>query len=89
MPDEFAEFATDFGCTESSDSVITEEVTLTSWAGCDDGIEMGFYAIDGGGHTWPGSPASAAIPSLGVTNFDIDATALAWEFFERHSLTNA
>lgn len=86
MPDEFAEFASGFGCTESVDSIISAEVTLTSWVGCDDDNEMGFYTIDGAGHTWPGSAISAAIPSLGVTNMDIDATAIAWEFFQRHTL---
>jgi polyhydroxybutyrate depolymerase len=86
MPDEFAEFANDFGCTESSDSAVSELVTLTAYSGCDADTEMGFYTIDEGGHTWPGSIISSAIPTLGVTNLDVDATALAWEFFQRHSL---
>ncbi len=86
MPEEFAEFASDFGCSESSDSVISDSVTLTSWVGCTDDVELGFYTIDGGGHTWPGSIVSSEITSIGVTNMDIDATALAWEFFQRHQL---
>lgn len=86
MPEEFAEFAVAFGCAESGDSAVSESVTLTSYAGCRNDIEMGFYTIDGGGHTWPGSPISAAIPSLGVTTMDVDATAIAWAFFQRQSL---
>jgi polyhydroxybutyrate depolymerase len=86
MPDEFGEFAADFGCTESTDAEITTEVTLTSWTGCDDDIEMGFYALEGAGHTWPGSVISSETPSLGVTNMDVDATGIAWDFFQRHSL---
>jgi polyhydroxybutyrate depolymerase len=86
MPDEFAEFAADFGCDESTDAETTAEVTFTSWTGCDDDIEMGFYTIEGAGHTWPGSVISSVIPSLGVTNMDIDATGIAWDFFLRHSL---
>ena len=86
MPEEFAEFASDFGCTESTDSAISDSVTLTSWAGCSEDVELGFYTIDGGGHTWPGSTVSSEIPSLGFTNMDIDATSLAWEFFQRHQL---
>lgn len=86
MPDEFGEFAADFECNESTDSAVSESVTLTSYAGCAADVEMGFYTIDGGGHTWPGSVFSAAIPSLGVTTMDVDATALAWAFFQRHSL---
>ena len=86
MPDEFAEFANSFGCTQPADLSITAEVTLTEWTGCDDEIEVGFYAIAGAGHTWPGSALSAISPSLGVTNTDIDATQLSWDFFPRHSL---
>ncbi len=86
MPDEFGEFAADFGCTESTDSVVSESVTLTAYTGCASDVEMGFYTIDGGGHTWPGSIVSSLIPTLGVTTMEVDATALAWEFFQRHSL---
>lgn len=86
MPDEFAEFASDFSCAESVDTVVSETVTLTAYTGCDADVEMGFYTIDGGGHTWPGSAVSAAIPSLGLTTMDVDATALAWAFFQRHTL---
>lgn len=86
MPEEFGEFAADFGCTESTDSVVSESVTLTAYTGCTSEVEMGFYTIDGGGHTWPGSVFSSLIPTLGVTTMEVDATALAWEFFQRHSL---
>ena len=89
MPEEFSQFADDFGCTGSQDSSVTAEITLTSYEGCDDDVEMGFYAISGAGHTWPGSPASVLAVSLGVTNTDIDATAVAWEFFQRNSLPGA
>ncbi len=89
MPEEFSQFADDFGCTGSEDSSVTAEITLTSYAGCDDDVELGFYAIAGAGHTWPGSPVSASLPSLGVTNTDISATAIAWEFFQENSLPGA
>ena len=86
MPDEFAEFASSFNCDSSTDEAITPEVTLRSYSGCDDDVPVGFYTITGGGHTWPGSPVSAAIASLGVTNMDISATDVAWEFFQQHAL---
>ena len=86
MPDEFAEFAADFDCAESVDTAIGETVTLTSYTGCANDAELGFYTIDGGGHTWPGSQISAALPSLGVTTMEVDATAIAWDFFQRHAL---
>lgn len=84
MPDEFAEFAQDFGCTESADTQVTESVVLTSYTGCAENVQMGFYTIDGGGHTWPGSVISSALPSLGVTTMEVDATAIAWEFFQQN-----
>lgn len=89
MPEEFSQFADDFGCASSEESVVTAEITLTSYIGCEDGVELGFYAIAGAGHTWPGSLVSSSIPSLGVTNTDIDATTVAWEFFEQQSLPGA
>lgn len=86
IPEEFAEFAESFGCTEAVDSEVTAEITLTSYSGCRDDVPLGFYAIAGAGHTWPGSPISAAIESLGVTNTDISATEVAWDFFNQHTL---
>lgn len=86
IPEEFAEFAETSGCTESVDSAVTAEITLTSYSGCTDGVPLGFYTIVGGGHTWPGSSISAAIPTLGFTNLDISATEIAWEFFSQHTL---
>lgn len=86
MPDEFAQFAASFGCTDPIDSQITAEVSLRTWSGCRDDVEVGFYTLEQAGHTWPGSPISAMIPALGVTNLDVDATAIAWEFFARNSL---
>ena len=89
MPEEFSQFADDFGCTGSEDSSVTAEITLTSYVGCNDEVELGFYAIAGAGHTWPGSPISVGIPSLGITNIDISATEIAWEFFQENSLPGA
>ncbi len=88
MPDEFAEFAADFGCPAPVDTAVTAEVTLRRWTDCAGGVELGFYTITNGGHTWPGSAATNALTVLGVTNMDLDATALAWEFFSRHSLAD-
>jgi polyhydroxybutyrate depolymerase len=45
------------------------------------------YIVVGGGHSWPGSDFSASIAQVvGPTTFDIDATALAWDFFSRFSV---
>ena len=65
MPDELRQFADDFGCTEAVDSSVSESVTLTSYLGCDNEVEVGFYTIEGGGHTWPGSTVFAETPGPG------------------------
>ena len=88
IPDEFAEFAAEFGCdAEPQESAIGDDVTKFDYQNC--AVEMTFYGIEGGGHTWPGSAVSLAISEgfgLGVTTDDISATELSWEFFSRHSL---
>lgn len=88
MPEELAQFADDFGCSETVDSSVSASVTLTSYLGCDDDVEVGFYTIEGGGHTWPGSVKFEATPGTGVTTMEIDATAIAWDFFQRQSLSS-
>ncbi|MFV0259089.1 MAG: alpha/beta hydrolase family esterase [Acidimicrobiales bacterium] len=90
IPEEFTEFATGDGCDAAPVAdAITENVTSLTYQGCPDGIEAAFYRIADGGHTWPGSAASAAVSEpagLGKTNTEINATDLSWAFFSRHSL---
>jgi polyhydroxybutyrate depolymerase len=49
------------------------------------GSEVVFYRIDGGGHVWPGRTPDSFL--LGPAVPSLDATAILWEFFERHPLT--
>lgn len=54
-------------------------------ADCNGGATVVYYAIEGGGHTWPGS----LMPSggiLGRTSRDVSASALAVDFFLDHAL---
>ena len=54
------------------------------YPGCDEGADVVFYTIDGGGHSWPGGePLPEWI--TGTTTQDIDATRLMWEFFSQFS----
>lgn len=75
------------GCEpDATDTVVTPEVTHRVFD-CPQGADVEFYILVGGGHSWPGSEFSQAIASVvGYTTFDIDATALAWEFFQRFAL---
>ena len=87
MPDEAAEFAADFACATVVEESIGVETMLTRYTDCEGGVEVRFYAVEGGGHTWPGSSlAEAFASSLGYPTEDIDATADGWAFMSQYSL---
>lgn len=50
-----------------------------------DGTEVILYAIDGGGHTWPGGFQYLPQWLIGKTSRDINANEIIWSFFKRHS----
>lgn len=62
------------------------EVSSIQYVNCDEDAEVIFYTIDGGGHTWPGSEEPMPRLITGHTTQDIDASAVLWEFFEKHPL---
>jgi polyhydroxybutyrate depolymerase len=47
----------------------------------DNGVTTELFKIINGGHTWPGSSIS-----LGVTNYDIDASEEIWKFFSKYDI---
>jgi polyhydroxybutyrate depolymerase len=49
-----------------------------------DGSEVVLYAIEGGGHTWPGR--EPPVRWLGKSTQDVSANDLIWEFFRRHPM---
>jgi polyhydroxybutyrate depolymerase len=49
------------------------------------GTEVVLYAVDGGGHTWPGGFQYLPVWLIGKTSRDIDANELIWSFFKKHS----
>ena len=54
---------------------------------CESGTEVTLLTIVGGGHTWPGAPERPRMKKrTGNTSYDIDASEVIWEFFERHAL---
>jgi polyhydroxybutyrate depolymerase len=59
-------------------------VTKTTWSGGKDGAEVILYAIDGGGHTWPGRPRGLEL--LGKSTKNVNANDLIWDFFKRHPM---
>lgn len=84
-------WATNNGCSTTAveeelpdtDASDLTTVTRISFADCEDNQEVLHFRINGGGHTWPGSP----IP-IGVTNQDIVASAEIWHFFQQFTLND-
>jgi polyhydroxybutyrate depolymerase len=86
-PDTVAGFARSAGCDpEPASERIGSDVELRRYQGCDDAGAVEFYVIEGGGHTWPGSPIDLSGRGLGATTSSVDATETVWSFFERHRL---
>ncbi len=50
-----------------------------------EGVEVVLYAIEGGGHTWPGGQQYLPKRIIGKTSKDIDANEVIWNFFKKHS----
>ena len=77
------------GCKdEPVEEQVTAEVIRISYIECEEQADIVFYRSENAGHTWPGSPAADVLESygLGLTNRDIPATELIWEFFQAHPL---
>ena len=51
------------------------------WSGGHNGATVELYRVNGGEHSWPGSP-----PVLGVTNQDFSASKEIWRFFSQYRL---
>jgi polyhydroxybutyrate depolymerase len=91
IPESMADWAALEGCDpEPEEEVISEEVTRLEWPNCTGEVAVVHYRVEGGGHTWPGTPlldsqaADDVSQRLGFTTDDIDASELAWEFFQAH-----
>lgn len=73
-------------CEITPDEIqVSETVTRVSYSGCRAEADIVFYRSEDAGHTWPGS---AVHNSLGraVTNMEIPATEIVWEFFKDHPM---
>jgi polyhydroxybutyrate depolymerase len=61
-------------------------VRREAYVPCGEGAEVVLYAIEGGGHTWPGGDQYLPAGIIGRTSRDIDANEVIWDFFKRHTL---
>jgi polyhydroxybutyrate depolymerase len=60
------------------------QVKWSRWSGGRDNTEVLLYAIEGGGHTWPGGSQFLPVFFVGRVCQDFDATEAIWEFFKSH-----
>ena len=67
--------------TDLPDLVAADSSTATyiAYGNCSDSSDVIWYRLNQGGHTWPGA---FPLPNQ-VTNQDIKASTLIWEFFQR------
>lgn len=54
------------------------------YTGCRENAEVVYYAVEGGGHTWPGG---SSVPGFGEISTSVDASQLMWVFFRAHPLS--
>lgn len=64
-------------------------VRKETYHGCRDGVEVVLYAIEGGGHTWPGGYQYLPKMVVGKTSRDMDANEVIWRFFGKHATKHA
>jgi polyhydroxybutyrate depolymerase len=83
--DSMTKFAVHAGCAPTpAEERVSSMVLLRRWSGCKAGAAVDFYAVEGGGHTWPGSPID--VGRLGATTKEISASETLWTFFQQHPL---
>ena len=68
---------------------VTEHVQRVRYLDCDGEAAVELYVVEGGGHTWPGSPVDLIGGEFGKTTQEISANDLMWDFFVDHPLASA
>lgn len=84
-----ASWARHNGCdSKPKTDAVSEKVNRISYVNCSDGADVVLYVVEGGSHSWPGTPMARSIVERGrpAPNMDIDSSRLIWEFFEAHPL---
>lgn len=67
-------------------SSVSGSVDELQYNDCNAGVELILYRVNGGGHTWPGSPNPPLALLFGTTTQEISANDMMWEFFKAHPL---
>jgi polyhydroxybutyrate depolymerase len=87
IPDITAAWAKRDGCGADDRTVeVTADVDRITWP-CPKGVQVDLYRVEGGGHSWPGSPLADVIQGVvGKTTTTVSANALIWNFFQSYRL---
>jgi polyhydroxybutyrate depolymerase len=78
-----ADWAARNGCDpEPVITVPVETVHLLAWTNCKENADVILYALEGHGHSWPGSSMEFGE----LTSQAINATDIMWDFFQAHPM---
>lgn len=78
-----AAWAENGGCAADAEQEdVGPDVVRHTYPGCDEGVDVVLYSIEGGGHTWPGSAITIGPPEM--TTQTVDATEVALDWFAAH-----
>ena len=61
------------------------KTSINLYAPCTAGTAVVFYAIEGGGHAWPGGETIWTLARQRNTPRDFDAAAVIWDFFRKYT----
>jgi polyhydroxybutyrate depolymerase len=61
-------------------------ITRLTYEGGENGVDMIFYRVDEGGHTWPGKYQYSSLTNVGLTSQQLDATEVIWEHLKDYTL---
>ena len=74
--------------TQLSDKDPADGTTVRKevYGGREGGAEVVLYAIEGGGHTWPGGEQYLPESIIGRTSREFNASEVIWQFFKEHQM---
>ncbi len=61
-------------------------VRTEAYGDCQDSAEVVLYAIEGGGHIWPGGSQYLPEAIIGKTSQEFNASEVIWQFFKEHPM---
>lgn len=72
------------GCSRAPITLSRPSARIETSVGCRSDADVVFYDLPEGGHDWPGAQGGRAQDRRDEGPPDLDATAIIWDFFQRH-----